>query len=179
MLNYHWNKYGDDSCSLHRFVLYHKHPEAEEKSNVPKHEAMESLYRMGYRLPRIQSYLQYKCGVEPGTTHNLYYKYRYFIEESHIPTFQNWYRANRGNVTIMCYPPALSINYNPSIVFVTCKFALNIHKERGQITGIKIMPNKISELTDKLDSFICVMFYGILANQNRVLYAYAMFSEER
>ena len=67
----------------------------------------------------------------------------------------------------------------PEIIFLTSKFALNIHKERGQITGIKILTNKITDLTKNLCTYHCVIFYGIIGDQKRVLYAFSIINTEK
>ena len=181
ILNYIWDKSGTDACTLNRFKLYHRHsPFREPLKRMERllFEPIECLINLEYRIPKIRTYLEYKCAVEPSTTHHLYYRFRESIEATTVPSFQEWYKKFRTQLLILSYPEPTRITC-PDILFISCKHALKIHKERGQITGIKILTDKITELSQDLSPFHCVVFYGILGDQKRILFALGIINSNK
>lgn len=62
------------------------------------------------------------------------------------------------------------------MVFISCRPTMRLYRQRGHILGIKLIDNKVKDLSPSFQKYICVVFYGYLGYGIHILFGFAILS---
>ena len=60
------------------------------------------------------------------------------------------------------------------MIFFSCKSAKKIYSQKGQVMALRVLDNKILEMSEKCEKYSCIVLYGYTGCCDIVLYGFCI-----